>query len=116
MNGAFSFTDDSQGYRLDAAGTQAAFDFAPQQRRDLVADQPVQYPAGLLRLILRSVKALRRTHCLFDGIFGQFMEKDAVEIAPLFFKYFGCVPGDSLPFTIGVRCQVNVGCIPGSLF
>ena len=47
MNLTFSFADDSQGNRLDAAGTQAALDLAPQQWRDLVTDQSIEDPAGL---------------------------------------------------------------------
>ena len=45
---ALALDDQAHGDRLDAAGGQAGPDAAPQERADLVADQPVEDPAGLL--------------------------------------------------------------------
>ena len=47
---ALAIADQLQRDRLHAAGAQAAADLVPQQRADLVADQPVEDAARLLRV------------------------------------------------------------------
>ena len=42
--------DELERDGLDAAGAQAPADLFPEQRADLVADQPVEHAAGLLRV------------------------------------------------------------------
>ena len=47
---AFTFDDQSQGDRLNAAGGNAAANLVPEQRADLIAHEPVQNAPRLLRI------------------------------------------------------------------
>src|SRR5690349_10145388 len=47
---AFPLDDEAEGNGLYASGRKAASNFIPQQRRNLIADKPVEDTAGLLRV------------------------------------------------------------------
>jgi hypothetical protein len=115
LNRAFSFTDDAQRYGLHSAGAEAALDLAPQKRRDVVSDQPVEYPAGLLGFVFMGIEILRCCDRLPDGIFGEFMKENPIKLAPLFLEDFCGVPGDGLAFAVGVRGQIDISDVPGRL-
>ena len=60
---ALALDDQAERDRLDAAGRQAGLDPPPQQRGDLVADEPVEDPARLLgveQLQVDLARVLRR--------------------------------------------------------
>ena len=45
-----ALNDEAQGHGLHASGGYSTTHFVPQQRRDLVPDQPIKHAAGLLRI------------------------------------------------------------------
>jgi hypothetical protein len=94
---------------LHAAGGEAAAHFVPQQRRDLVAHQPVQHAARLLRVHQVDVD-LAGFSKPSDGLLGDLVEHHAVELraAVLFFReLFLQVPADGFAFAVRVGRQVD---------
>ncbi len=116
LNGPFPVTDDPNGNRLHPASTKAAFNFAPKERRYLIADKAIKDASRLLGLIFALVQFLGLIHGFEDGIAGQLMKQDTVKSSPFLFKNFGRMPGDRLAFPVGVRCQVDLRCVAGRLF
>ena len=95
--------DQAQGDRLHATCRQTGLDALPEHRRRLVADQAIQDPAGLLGVDLALVDVERIRQGLRDGIFRDFMEQDAADLAVAgAIELRRDVPGDRLPFPVRV--------------
>ena len=108
--------EDPQGDALHPAGGEAAADLVPQERADLVADQAVQDPAGLLRVHLVGVDLQGVLKGVHDRALGDLVEEDAVKggigLPPQLLRQ---VPGDRLPLAVRVRGQVDGGGALGGL-
>ena len=107
--------DDTEGDALDAPGGQAAAHLVPQQRADLVADEPVEDAPRLLRIDLVGVdlaRALeRRENRLLRDLVEQHTPKIDVGVLRQFFLQ---VPADRLSLTVGVGCEEDrVGVLRG---
>ena len=90
---ALAVAHQLQRDRLHAAGAQAAADLVPEQRADLVADQPIEHAARALRrdhLLVDGARVLER---LLNGLLGDLVERQAVESSA------------SCPPSSWVRCQ-----------
>ena len=114
--------DDPQRHRLNPAGGEPAPDLLPEEVRDLVADEPVDDPAGLLRVDLARVDLARVLHRLQDRLLRDLVEPDALEervLAPDALagalQRLVEVPGDRLPFPVRVGRQVDGVGRPGGL-
>ncbi|VTR68200.1 hypothetical protein DESC_70040 [Desulfosarcina cetonica] len=116
LDGPFTIADDAHGHGLHAAGTESAFDLAPQERRNLVTHQTVQDAAGLLGFVLVAIQVLGGLHGFENGPFGQFVEEDPMEPAALLLEHLGRVPGDGLALAVRVGGQVNVHAVAGRGF
>ncbi len=104
---AFALHDDAGGHRLDPARRQLGRDLLPQHRADLVAVQPVQDAAGLLRVDQVDVQV--------TGVFGGRADRrfgDLVEDHPLDrdvrLEGFQQVPGDGFALAVTIRSQVEL--------
>jgi len=102
----FQLAEHQQAHRrrLHAPGGEARRDFLPQQRRDSVADQPVQDAARFLRLDELAVDGATVLNRFLDGLAGDFVKYHALD------RHFGLeqldqVPGDALTFAVFVRRQ-----------
>ena len=104
---ALALADDAHRDRLHAAGGEPAAHLLPQERADLVADQPVEDAARLLRVVLVPIELERVLDRLLNGLLGDLVEQDAVDVL-LVADALGDVPGDGLAFAIGVGRQVDV--------
>src|SRR5437870_3894233 len=89
-------------HALDAAGGEAAADLLPEDRRDLVAAQPIQHAARLLRVVQVAVQLQRILDRFLDGLLGDLVEEDALrgDLGPL--QLLVHVPGDGFTLAIGV--------------
>ena len=104
-----ALADQTQRRRLHAAGRQARRNLAPQQRREIEADEVVERAPRLLGVD----QVLRHIAAFFDGTLHlarrDLVEHDALDRLvleqTLFFQHFLQVPGDSLAFAIGVGCE-----------
>jgi len=106
---AFAFDHQPQRDRLDAPGAGALFDFRPQQRTHLVADDAVEHPARLLGVDQIDVDLSLFAHRLFDGAPGDLVERHPVERRlGAFLEHFGKVPGDRLSFAVRVGCEIDL--------
>ena len=110
---ALSFTlhHETQGGALDAAGTQAGLDLAPQQWRQVVADQVIQGPPCLLCVDQVHGEFPRVVHGVLNRFLGNFRELDAVQLLVLYqallAQYLVDVPGNRLAFAVEVRREVD---------
>ena len=102
---ALAVDDQPHGNRLHAAGREAAADLRPQQRRDLIADQPVENPAGLLGVHHRHIDRMRVLERLEDGVFGDLVQLDPLRVLEL--QELGQMPCDRFAFAIRVGRQVD---------
>ncbi len=108
--------DHAQGRRLHAAGTQPRTDLAPQQRRQVEADQVVQCAPGLLRVDQVGGNFARVAHRILDGRFGYLVEGHPLHrrLDLALFEDFADVPGNRLAFPIRVGGQQHfVGLLGG---
>ena len=103
---ALALDDQPEGDGLHPAGREAGLDAAPEDRARLVADQPVEDPAGLLGVHLAVVDRARLLHRLVDRVLGDLVEQDAVG-RHLDAELVGDVPGDGLALAIGVGREVD---------
>ncbi len=105
---AFAIADQLQGHRLDAAGAQAATDLVPEQRADLVTDKPVEDAARALRGHHLLVDGTRMVEGVLNGLLGDFVEGQPVNLALLALQFLNQVPADGLALAVGVGRDVNV--------
>ncbi len=86
--------------RLHPAGGEAAAHLLPEQRADLVADQPVEDPARLLRVVLGLVERARVGDGLLDRLLGDLVEEHPHRVGVT--ELLAEVPGDRLALAVGV--------------
>ena len=103
----FPVHDQLHGDRLHAPGGETAANFGPQQRRDLVPDEPVQNTPGLLRVDAIHIDRVGRLDRLDGRSLGDFVELDTFGILEL--EELREVPGDRLALAVGVGCEEYVG-------
>ena len=72
--------DKTRGNRLHAPGGQAAADLLPQQRAELVADDAVKYPAGLLGVHQIIIDAARLLNAARHNVFCDLVERHALRL------------------------------------
>ena len=93
--------DDQPGRdRLDAAGGQAGHDLLPEDRRDLVAVEPVEDPARLLGLDEVHVEVTRVLGGLEDRRLGDLVEDHPLHGDVLRLELVEEVPGDRLALAV----------------
>ena len=99
---ALAFDDEPRRDRLNAAGREPLHDLPPEHRRDLVAVQPVEDAARLLRVDEPVVDLARLAERALDR-----RPRDLVEDHPpdrhLRVEHLAQVPGDRLALAIFVR-------------
>ena len=98
-----AIADQLQRDRLHAPGAQPAADLVPEERADLVADEPIEDAARLLRVdhLLVDLGGMleRREHALL----GDLVEHQAADLLPVArAELLGQVPADRLAFAVGV--------------
>ena len=79
-DGFLAVNDQPQSYGLHASGGQPAPDLVPQKRRDFVPHQPVEDPAGLLRVHETVVQVPGVVKRRADGFGGNFIEGDPKDL------------------------------------
>ncbi len=99
--------DDPDGDGLDPTGGKAPLHLVPEEGADLVADETVEDPPGLLRLVPVEVEIVGVGDRVEDGLAGEVVEEDAPDhffLADL----LGDVPGDGLAFAVRVRGEEDL--------
>ena len=100
--------DHPGGYGLDPSSGQAAADFLPQQRRELVAHNPVQNPPGLLGVHQVLVDGPGGRDGLVDHLFGDLVEGHTVGLVVRDVQQLLQMPGDGLSLPVRVGGQVDL--------
>ncbi len=111
----FPVDDEAHRDGLNPSSGQTAAHFVPQQRADFVSNQAVQYPAGLLGVHQIHVDVPPMRKCFSDRIFGDLVKHDTLCAVSVDLGCCHQVPGDGLPFPVGVGCQVHFGGLVGVL-
>lgn len=101
---AFDYEAKCDG--LDAPGAEAAVELFPEKRAELVADDAVEYSAGLLGVDLVEVDVAGGFESVLDGGGGNFVEGNAAYLFLGQLEGLGKVPGDGLAFPVGVWGEV----------
>ena len=104
---ALALDDEPDRDRLDAAGRQAAADLARQQRAERVADEPVDDPAGLLRVDEVAVDVARVGERLADRRLRDLAERHPACLLRGDVGGLGDVPGDRLALAVEVGREVD---------
>ena len=101
---ALALHDEPHRDRLHAPGGEPAPHLLPEDGADLVADEPVEDAARLLRVELLPVEVDRVLDGLLDRVLRDLVEEDAPHagVAALGADLLGDVPGDRLALAIGV--------------
>src|SRR5574341_985217 len=99
--------DQSHRDGLHAPRGKAALHLLPEQRRETVADEPIEDPAGLLRVDLAEVDLAGLGERGPDGALGDLVERDPVDALLVDVELLGEVPADRLPFPIRVGGDVE---------
>ena len=119
---AVALHDQAQCHGLHASGGEAAADFVPQQRRDLIADDAVEDAAGLLRVYQVTVNLTRMPKGLLHRFLRDLIKGDAVDGLAVFFllsaitQLFSQMRGYGFAFAVRVRGQINRDGSFGQLF
>ena len=79
----FAVADEAQRHGLDAAGRARARQLAPQHRREGEADEIVESAAGEIGVDQRLIDLARMRHRLADGVLGDGVEDDALDLLVL---------------------------------
>src|SRR5207249_4278126 len=101
--------DHAEGDGLHPSGRKPPAHLLPQQRADLVADQPVEDAPGLLCVHLPAVDLPGVPHRRKDRLLRDLVELHPVELLPRSAQLLLEMPADRFPFTIGVGCKVDRG-------
>ena len=110
---ALALHQQAQRDGLHAAGAErariGAVDVRPQQRRHLVANQAVEYAAGLLRIHARHVYFAGMLHRLLHGALGDLVVGHPVErlFAGGGLQHLLEMPRDRLPFAVRIARQID---------
>ena len=100
--------DQAHRHRLDAASRQSFAHLAPEERRQLVADDAVEHAARLLRVYLIEVDRARVLDRLLDGRLRDFVEDDAAVRRRVEPQDECQMPGNGLSLTIGIACEIDL--------
>src|SRR5712664_3061546 len=103
------------GGRLHAARREPAAHLVPEQRRELVADQPVEDAARLLRVEAVAVELAGLLERFEDRLLRDLVEQHAVDVLPPRAELLRDVPGDGFALAVGVGRQVDVLLVLGGL-
>ena len=110
-NLALAFHNQPQRHRLHAPCRQSTPHLVPQQRRNLVAHQPIEHASRLLRGHQVLVDVARMLECFLHSLFCNLVEGDAVNLLSL----FGVGPQldrevvrNRLAFAVRVRREINL--------
>ena len=104
---ALPLDDESGGNRLDAAGREPAHDLLPEHGRDLVAVEPVEDPARLLRVHEPLVDPPRLGERTADRV-GRDLVEDHAPDWNLRLEHLEQVPGDRLALAVFVRREQHL--------
>ena len=102
---ALALDDEPEGDGLHPAGGEAGLDAAPEDRAGLVADEPVEDAAGLLRVHLAVVDHAGMLHGLVDGVLGDLVEQHPMRRGARA-ELVGYVPGDGLALAVRVGGEI----------
>ena len=94
------------GHGLHTPRGQARGHLAPQHRRDFVAVEPVQDPAGLLGVHEVLVDVPQLAEAALDGLLGDLGERQAVD-GHLGLEHLQQVPRDGLALAVPIRGEVE---------
>ena len=94
--------DEPRRHRLDATGREPAHDLLPEDRRDLVAVEPVEDAPRLLRVDEPLVDVAGLVERLLDRVAGDLVEDHPAD-GHLRLQHLEQVPGDRLALAILVR-------------
>ena len=100
---ALALDDESDGDRLDPARGQAGLHLLPQDRAELVADESVERPAGLLGVEQPAVEGAGSTEGLEDRVAGDLREGHALRGGGVEPEHLGDVERDRLALAVVVR-------------
>ena len=103
-----SVDNHARRHALHTAGAQALFYLGPQDGAYLVAHEPVQHTARLLRVDALHVQGARMLDGLFDGLVGNLMEFHAAGRTAVHAENVGQMPGNGLPFAVRVGGQQDL--------
>ncbi len=104
---ALALGEQAHRHRLHATGREPAADLLPQERRELVAHQPVQHAPGLLGVDLVGVDLARVQEGGLDRALRDLVEHDPVRLGLADAELLGEVPADGLPFPVRVGRDVE---------
>ena len=107
----------AHGDGLHPPGGEALLDLVPQQRAQLVAHQAVDHAPRLLGVDEVAVDGPGVLEGLLDGVAGDLVEHDPAGLHRAGAGADGLrqVPGDGLPFAVGVGGQEQLGGVAGLL-
>src|SRR5581483_10733880 len=112
---ALALRDDADGDRLHAARGEPAAHLRPEERRELVADEPVEDAPRLLRLETVPVEPAGVPQGFEHRLLRDLVEQDSVHVLPLRTELLCDVPGDRLALAVGVGGEVHVLLVLGRL-
>ena len=98
--------DHAQRDRLDTARRQSASHLFPKQRADLVTYEPVEDAPCQLGLDLVRVDPAGVLECLLNGVFGDFVEQNSINVLGLAPEFFRQMLADCLTFSVRVCGKV----------
>src|SRR5204862_434098 len=103
----FALDDEARGDALDPARRQPGHHLLPEDGRDLVADEPVEHPATLLRLDQLHVELAPVLDRVLDGGARDLVEDHAPhrDIGP---EHLEHVPGDGLALAVLVGGEIEL--------
>ena len=103
----FALDDQAQGHRLHPARREPAAHLPPEQRTQVVPDQPVENAPRLLRVHQVHIDVTGMGKRLIHGIFGDLVEHHPLHLFRLQVQNLAQVPGDGLALTVGVGGEVD---------
>src|SRR5579875_3063686 len=98
----FALADDAHGHRLHAPRREPAPHLLPEERRELVAHEPVEDAARLLRVDQVLVDGTGVLERFQHRLLRDLVEEHAVHVAPPSPEPLGDVPRDRLALAVGV--------------
>ncbi len=101
-------TYEPKRYGLHPAPGKAPLDILPQQRAHGVSHDPVHGPSGHLCVVELVVQLLGAFQGLINGLFGNFMESDAINSRFGLLDLFCNMPCYSLTLAVRVGCEIDV--------
>ena len=103
----FAVHDQTGRNALHTAGGQTALDLAPEERRQLIADDTVENAARLLGVYQVDVDVARVFDARADRLLGDLVEGDALGIAVLELVQLLDVPRNGFSLAVRVSCEVD---------